>query len=63
MLIVSRQPNESIVIQLGEKVIYVTLLEIQDNRAEVGIRAPSDVIIDREEVYRRKKRSHLPPSR
>lgn len=54
MLILTRRENESIVIQVGDTVVYVTLLTVKGNQSRVGVRAPRDVTIDREEIYERK---------
>ena len=49
MLILTRKKNESIII---DDKIKVTLLELDNNRVQLGIEAPRDIIIHREEVYR-----------
>ena len=51
MLILARRPNESLVI--GNN-ITLTVLAIKGNQVRLGITAPRDVIIDREEVHQRK---------
>jgi carbon storage regulator len=51
MLILARRPNESLVI--GNN-ITLTVLAINGNQVRLGITAPRDVIIDREEVHQRK---------
>ena len=51
MLILSRRPNESLVI--GSEVT-LTVLGIKGNQVRLGINAPRDVVIDRAEVRRRK---------
>lgn len=56
MLILTRRENESIVIQLGGTVVYVTVLEIKGNQSRVGVSAPREVTVDREEVFQRKVR-------
>ncbi len=48
MLILSRQLNESIVI---DDKITITLVEMMDGRVRIGIDAPSDIAIHRKEVY------------
>jgi carbon storage regulator len=53
MLILSRRPNESLVI--GSEVT-LTVLGIKGNQVRLGINAPRDVVIDRAEVRRRKMR-------
>jgi len=50
MLVLTRKPNESIMI--GDN-IKVTLMEIRkDGTVRIGIEAPQNVEIHREEVYR-----------
>ena len=50
MLIVSRRIDESI--QIGDD-ITVTILDIKGKQARIGISAPDDVSVHREEVYER----------
>jgi carbon storage regulator len=50
MLIITRRVGESVVI--GE-VIYLTILGIKGNQVRVGIEAPKDIPVHREEVYQR----------
>ncbi len=49
MLVLSRKPGEEIVIG---GTIRVRVLEIVGNKVRLGISAPSDVPVHREEVYR-----------
>lgn len=48
MLVLSRKPNESIIIA-GE--ITVTVLEIRGDQVRIGIDAPRSVTVHREEVH------------
>lgn len=48
MLILTRRKNESIII---DDQIKVTVLELDNNRVQLGIEAPRDISIHREEVY------------
>lgn len=48
MLVLSRKINESIVI--GDN-IEVMVLEIRDNHVKLGIKAPKNISIHRQEVY------------
>lgn len=48
MLILTRRVGESLMI--GDD-ISVTLLEIKGNQARVGIEAPRNIAVHREEVY------------
>lgn len=49
MLVLSRRPNESIVI--GHDIV-VTVLEVKKDHVRIGIEAPANVEVNREEVYR-----------
>jgi carbon storage regulator len=53
MLILSRRPNESL--HIGDNIV-VTVLGIHGQQIRLGITAPKDVVIDREEVHQRKLR-------
>ena len=48
MLVLTRRVNESIVI--GNEIV-VTVLEIQRDAIRLGIKAPHDVEINREEIF------------
>lgn len=50
MLILTRKPGESIII--GDNV-SVVLLGMQNNQAKLGITAPMEITVHREEVYRK----------
>ena len=50
MLILSRNIGESVII--GDD-IHVTLLSVSGNQVRIGINAPKDVAVHREEIYRR----------
>jgi carbon storage regulator len=51
MLVLQRKINERIVIQ-GQ--IVITVVRIMGDTVRLGIEAPADVVIDREEVHRRR---------
>lgn len=51
MLILSRKPSETICI--GDEVT-VTILGVNGNQVRLGVEAPRDVRVDREEIRRRK---------
>jgi carbon storage regulator len=48
MLVLSRKKNESIVINTD---IVITVVEIRGDKVRLGIVAPKDVPVHREEVY------------
>ncbi len=51
MLILMRRPGESI--HIGPNIV-VTLVALERNRARIGVQAPRDVTVDREEIAERK---------
>ena len=51
MLILSRRPNESL--RIGGNVV-ITVVGLSGNQIRLGITAPPNVVIDREEVHQRK---------
>jgi carbon storage regulator len=53
MLILTRRPHESI--RIGAK-IRVTVLGFKGNQVRIGIEAPPEVSVDREEIWIRKQR-------
>lgn len=53
MLILSRRPNESLVITCGDTEIVVTVLGVKGNQVRIAVDAPKDVIVHREEVFDR----------
>ncbi|OGT11430.1 MAG: carbon storage regulator [Gammaproteobacteria bacterium GWE2_42_36] len=51
MLILSRRIGESLVI--GDHEIMVTILSVKGNQVRVGIEAPKEVSVHREEIYKK----------
>jgi carbon storage regulator len=56
MLILTRRPHESI--RIGPRV-RVTVLGFKGSQVRIGIEAPPDVTIDREEIWERKQQEVL----
>lgn len=52
MLVLSRKPQESIVI--GEDV-HVYIVAIEGNKVKIGIKAPKEVVVMREELINRRE--------
>ena len=50
MLILSRKPGE--IIRIGDD-ITITISEVKGNHVRVGIQAPRDIEVHREEIYRK----------
>ena len=59
MLVLSRKKNESIVINNDIKIVVV---EIRGDKVRLGIDAPRDVTVHREEIYDAIKREESEPS-
>ena len=58
MLILTRRLTESLVI--GDNVT-VTVLDIKGGRVRIGVSAPRDVIVNREEIFEKTRRGHRMP--
>lgn len=52
MLVLMRRPGESI--HIGPNIV-VTLVALERNRARIGIEAPREITVDREEIAERKR--------
>ncbi len=55
MLILTRRVGETLMI--GDQV-SVTVLGVKGNQVRIGINAPKDVAVHREEIFQRIKREH-----
>ena len=53
MLILTRRVGETLMIGDGEKIITVTVLGVKGNQVRLGVNAPKDVPVHREEIYKR----------
>ena len=51
-LVVTRKPGERIMIDGGR--IVVTVVQVDGGRVRVGVEAPIDVVVDREELHLRR---------
>ena len=56
MLVLSRKLNESIVINYD---IVVTVLSVQGDRVRLGINAPGEIPVHRQEVYEKMQNEEL----
>jgi carbon storage regulator CsrA len=56
MLILTRRPNESI--QIGPAV-RITVLGFKGSQVRIGIEAPANVAVDRQEIWERKQHEVL----
>lgn len=58
MLVLSRRPNQTIVIDNNE--ITVTVLGIQGSQVKLGINAPAHINIHKNEIHEKIKREEIP---
>ncbi len=57
MLVLTRRIGEEIVIDGS---IRVTIVAIQEGRVRLGVTAPANVRVDRQEIHERRARSEVP---
>ncbi len=64
MLVLSRKVDEQIVITINNQLVRVKVIAIDGNKIRLGICAPDEVSIHREEVWQRKAQfaDHAPPA-
>lgn len=60
MLILTRHIDQTIMIGPD---IAVTVLGVKGSQVRIGIEAPKDVTVDRQEIFDRKQRGLSPPAR
>ena len=58
MLILTRRPTETLVI--GDNVT-ITVLDIRGGRVRIGVNAPREIIVNREEILEKTRRGHRMP--
>lgn len=58
MLIVTRRPGEKVIIG-GNQEVSVSILGVKGNQVRIGVDAPKEVPVHREEIYQRILRQQL----
>ena len=53
MLVLTRKVGEEIII---DEEIRITIVEIDRNKVRLGITAPRETVVDRREIYERRRR-------
>ncbi|MGF1579350.1 MAG: carbon storage regulator [Gemmataceae bacterium] len=53
MLVLSRKKDEQIVVTINGQLVYVRVLQIDGNKVRLGIEAPPEIAVHREEVWKR----------
>jgi carbon storage regulator len=53
MLILSRKVGESIIIGSGNDKVVLTVLEVRGGQIKLGISAPRELSVHREEIYQK----------
>jgi carbon storage regulator len=56
MLVLSRQRDESIII--GDNIV-ITVVDIRGDKVRLGIQAPTEIPVHRQEVYEAIQREHI----
>lgn len=51
MLVLSRSQNQKIIIGSGENIISVSILEVRGNQVKIGIEAPKEIPVHRQEIF------------
>lgn len=51
MLVVSRKNDQKIIIGTGKDAIEIMVVQIRGDKVRIGVQAPKDVPVHREEIY------------
>ena len=58
MLVLTRRIEECLIFRIGQQKIKIKMLGVDDKtNVRIGINAPSDILIDREETYIKRLKS------
>ena len=59
MLVLSRKCNERIVVDLNGDSVTIEIVQIKGGRVRIGVKAPEQVAIHREELWHRQSAERL----
>jgi len=62
VLVLTRKQNQDIIIQLGHSVVRVRVIDASIGRVRLGIDAPPEVTVHRQEVWKRVREWNEPDS-
>lgn len=51
MLVLTRRNSESIIV--GNNLLKITVLKVKGNQVQIGIEAPKEIPVHREEIFKR----------
>ncbi len=54
MLILTRRIGEALIFTDGDTEIRMSILKVKGNQIRIGVEAPRNVTVDREEIHQRK---------
>lgn len=58
MLVLSRRRGEQIIVCLGDHEIVVQVVDVTPGRVRLGVVATQHVVVDREEIWKRRSEWH-----
>ena len=63
MLVLSRKKGEQIVVAIGDRTAVIRIVDVRGGKVRVGVTAPPEVVIHREEIWNRLAEWHGTPER
>jgi carbon storage regulator len=58
MLVLNRHKKERIIVNLGDKQLVFEIIDVRGNNVRIGITAPPEFRVDREEIYQSRMQEH-----
>jgi carbon storage regulator len=60
MLVLSRKEGEQIVVAIGDRQVVIRIVDCRRGKVRIGVSAPADVTVHREEIWSRRASWHEP---